>query len=57
MKVKKQGWINIHKMPKGRTVSGIFESKEKAEEWIKDFPILPPQAINITTQIDWEEEV
>ena len=57
MKVKKQGWINIHKWPLtgDRSANGVYNSREEALQWIdydKDkYPGLD------TIQIEWEEEI
>ena len=57
MKVKKQGWINIHKWPKedDRYTGGIYESQEEAMEWSNYDEIECPCVSTI--QIEWEEEI
>ena len=54
MKVKKQGWINIARLPFiGLNSYGIYESEEEAITYSN----MLPGEILATIQIEWEEEV
>lgn len=57
MKIKKHGWINIHKWPteSERSTGGIFESKKEAIETADDTIMDCPRVATI--QIEWEEDV
>ena len=57
MKVKKQGWINIHKWPTGseRSTGGIYDSRKEAIEATEGTETDCPRVATI--QIEWEEEV
>ena len=57
MKVKKQGWINIHKWPTGseRSTGGIYDSQKEAIEATEGTETDCPRVATI--QIEWEEEV
>ena len=55
MKVKKQGWINIHKWPlrEDRSANGVYNSREEAMQWA-DYDKIKYPCVD-TIQIEWEE--